>query len=245
MAPEQAMAEPDLDHRVDVWALGVILYECLSGIRPIDGESVGQVVMRLMSTGITPLERVALGLPEDVTALVGRMLARERSRRPGDLREVAGVLARYTDVVVPEFGAPESEIDAAATLDDGHFAAEGASSTRARPRWPYAALAALLLLGLGVWWTRGSPSSPGETRSALPAPSPTPVAITTSPPRAHEPSATPATPATASARTAPKPAKPRAPPAPTTEAAAHATPPPPSLDAGARAPIGLAETPPF
>jgi serine/threonine protein kinase len=110
MAPEQAAAEKDLDHRVDVWALGVILYECLSGARPIEGDSIGQVVMHLMSTGITPLERLVPDLPSDLTALVGRMLARERARRPNDLREVAEVLARHTSVRAPEFAAPGASL---------------------------------------------------------------------------------------------------------------------------------------
>lgn len=110
MSPEQAAGEKDVDHRADVWALGVILYECLSGMRPIEGDSVGQVIMRLMTTGITPLESVTRGLPEDVTSLVGRMLTRERSRRPQDLREVQRVLGQYTDVATLEFGLPKSEI---------------------------------------------------------------------------------------------------------------------------------------
>jgi len=108
MAPEQALGERDVDHRADIWALGVILYECLSGVRPIEGETVGQVVMHLVSTGITPLEHVALGVPSDVAALVGRMLSRERTRRPGDLREVADTLARFGDAAAPSFEAPRA-----------------------------------------------------------------------------------------------------------------------------------------
>jgi serine/threonine-protein kinase len=106
MAPEQATGDRDLDHRVDVWSLGVILYECLSGARPIEGETVGQVVMRLMSEGITPIERVVFDLPDDVARLVGRMLSRERRLRPESLHEVRDVLARYTAVAAPEFGEP-------------------------------------------------------------------------------------------------------------------------------------------
>src|SRR4051812_21927994 len=40
MAPEQASGESPVDHRADIWSLGVILYECLSGVRPIEGENL-------------------------------------------------------------------------------------------------------------------------------------------------------------------------------------------------------------
>src|SRR5262245_50433430 len=70
MAPEQALADKYLDHRVDIWALGVTLYECLSGSRPIEGESVGQVVINLMSIGIVPLERLVPGLHSEISALI-------------------------------------------------------------------------------------------------------------------------------------------------------------------------------
>jgi eukaryotic-like serine/threonine-protein kinase len=113
MAPEQATGAKDVDHRADVWALGVIAYECLSGMRPIEGQSAGQVIMRLMTTGITPLARVTRGLPEDVTALVDRMLARETTRRLHDLREAQRVLARYSDASAQDFGAPRSELSTA------------------------------------------------------------------------------------------------------------------------------------
>jgi hypothetical protein len=82
----------------------------LSGVRPIEGDSIGQIVMHLMSTGITPLEHLVPGLPSDVTALVGRMLSRERARRPEDLREVADILGHHTTVDAPLFGAPGTSL---------------------------------------------------------------------------------------------------------------------------------------
>jgi eukaryotic-like serine/threonine-protein kinase len=106
MAPEQAMGERDVDHRADVWSLGAILYEALSGIRPVQADSVGQTIRKLFMDVIVPLVEHAPDLPLTVTKLVDRMLARERDLRPGDLREVASELARYTDVAVPAFGPP-------------------------------------------------------------------------------------------------------------------------------------------
>jgi eukaryotic-like serine/threonine-protein kinase len=124
MAPEQAMAERDLDHRVDLWAFGVILYETLSGARPVEGDSVGQVVKHLMTTGIMPLERVVPGLPPSLTELVTRLLSRDRHRRPEDMREVFDVLQKLTGVRARSFGAPGSqapsptEIEALSASDD-------------------------------------------------------------------------------------------------------------------------------
>ena len=96
MAPEQTLGEKNIDHRADIWSLGVVLYECLTGVRPVQGLGLGQVVMRLATEGITPLDGLVPGLPKEVAALVMRMLARERARRPQDLREVHDTLARLT-----------------------------------------------------------------------------------------------------------------------------------------------------
>src|SRR5690606_370145 len=43
MAPEQVYGEKGVDHRADIWTLGIILYECLHGACPVQGENVGQV----------------------------------------------------------------------------------------------------------------------------------------------------------------------------------------------------------
>src|SRR6185437_15112537 len=55
MALEQAYGEKDVDHRADVWSLGVILYECLSGKRPVTGDNFGQIIKHLTHDAIPPL----------------------------------------------------------------------------------------------------------------------------------------------------------------------------------------------
>jgi serine/threonine-protein kinase len=104
MAPEQACGEKDIDGRVDAWAIGIILYEALSGRRPIDGANVGQVLKQILAGTIPPLAEAAPSVPVDVAALVDQLLRRERNARPADLREALAVLRRHTDVTVREFG---------------------------------------------------------------------------------------------------------------------------------------------
>jgi eukaryotic-like serine/threonine-protein kinase len=96
MAPEQVFGEKDVDQRADVWSMGVILYECLSGVRPIAGENFGQLFKAIAMGRIVPLEQVAPQLPADITRLVARMLEPDRKRRCFDLREAYSVLSRYS-----------------------------------------------------------------------------------------------------------------------------------------------------
>jgi serine/threonine-protein kinase len=104
MPLEQCLGENDIDHRADIWSLGAILYECLTGARPVEGDHIGQVVKRLANDSITPLDVLLPDLPADMAALVMRMLSRERDRRPSDLHEVDEVLSRHASVRAPEFG---------------------------------------------------------------------------------------------------------------------------------------------
>jgi serine/threonine protein kinase len=92
MAPEQIYGERDVDARADVWALGVVAYECVSGERPMSGKSFGQIVRALQRREIVDLAERVPALPEDVLALVRRMLSHERNDRPS-LAEVRATLA--------------------------------------------------------------------------------------------------------------------------------------------------------
>jgi serine/threonine protein kinase/tetratricopeptide (TPR) repeat protein len=94
MAPEQALAESTLDARADLWSLGAVCYESLSGARPIDGENIVQVQTRLLSSGIIPLGQLMPELPSDLTQLVDQLLARDRERRPHH-DEIVRVLHRH------------------------------------------------------------------------------------------------------------------------------------------------------
>jgi len=105
MSPEQAFAEKDIDHRSDVWSLGIILYRCLSGTLPTRADNVGQILKIILSDRIPLLSQAAPGTPDDVVALVRSMLTLDREERPLDLRVVDEVLRRYSAVEVPAFDA--------------------------------------------------------------------------------------------------------------------------------------------
>jgi serine/threonine protein kinase len=105
MAPEQAFGD-EVGPAVDVWALGVMLYECLSGVRPVRGASNGQLLKALSAPKIEPLHKVAPGVSRPLADLCGRMLSQEPSTR-GGMNDVVGTLrlaagdASNADVGVP------------------------------------------------------------------------------------------------------------------------------------------------
>lgn len=109
MSPEQASGEKDFDHRCDVWALGVICFEALSGSRPFEGDNFGQVFKRIITEPARSLGALRPDLPHRVAQLVDGMLAKERAARC-ELSEVLTVLSEHTDVRGPRFGAPQSDL---------------------------------------------------------------------------------------------------------------------------------------
>jgi serine/threonine protein kinase len=95
MAPEQIFGEKNVDARADVWSLGVILYECLSGRRPLECENFGQILRVLAIGNFPPLLQIASDVPEEIAHVVDRMLQRERALRLPSLVEAYATIARY------------------------------------------------------------------------------------------------------------------------------------------------------
>src|SRR4051812_14490371 len=81
MAFEQINSQRDLDQRVDVYAMGVILYEAMAGQLPYIAESVGALAIRKMSGPPVPLSQLRPELPEGLADVVMRSVARDREQR--------------------------------------------------------------------------------------------------------------------------------------------------------------------
>ena len=85
MAPEQARGERGLDHRIDLWATGIILYECLTGQRPFDARNYNALLVQILSSTPRPLHDVQADVPEALALIVERAL----QKLPGDRYQTA------------------------------------------------------------------------------------------------------------------------------------------------------------
>lgn len=97
LAPEQFGAK-GADARADLYAVGVMLYQALSGRRPHDTDDLMALISMRRSVEPTPLRRIAPGVPRRVADLVGRLLAIDPADRPQTAVDVISALFGGTDV---------------------------------------------------------------------------------------------------------------------------------------------------
>jgi serine/threonine-protein kinase len=94
MSPEQVGMRKDLDNGTDIWSLGIVLYELLTGVRPFTG-NVDEVVRQILMTSIKPVpapsDRVR-GIPPELDAIVARCTMPKRSERFADAAELSRAL---------------------------------------------------------------------------------------------------------------------------------------------------------
>jgi len=171
MSPEQAFGEKDIDTRSDLWAVGVILYECLTGQRPTEADNMGQVLKLLAHLAFPPLEEVAPDLPPRLSALVGRLLCEQEGR----LSSAAEVRQELTAIAeTPELATSSPKGTSSASADTMDPTSRGSLPSPNVPRRWTAALGALLAASaaaaLVAFFALRSPAPTGDvTTPASPA----------------------------------------------------------------------------
>ena len=99
MAPEQWLARPDVDGRADIYALGVILFECLAGQAPFHAGTAYEYMYKHMEEAPPDLGRY--GVEPRLAQTVNKMLAKEPNRRQQSMREVIRDLRLSSEVADP------------------------------------------------------------------------------------------------------------------------------------------------
>ncbi|HEX3473520.1 MAG TPA: protein kinase [Kofleriaceae bacterium] len=93
MAPEQARAGSQIDARADVFALGCVLFECLTGVPPFDGDTTAAVLARILFDAAPRIRELWPEVPDSLDAVVAQMLAKDPALRPRDGAGLAAALA--------------------------------------------------------------------------------------------------------------------------------------------------------
>ena len=143
MAPEQA-AEQDLDHRADIYSVGILAYELLTGRRPFHGPTIQQLLVAQASEAPAPIRELQPSVPPAFAAIVMRCL----EKRPDD-----------------RFASAQSLMVALEELPSGSHAPQlpvSGLSARSRSRPLLLTIAAIALTAVVVWWLarRGGESVP-------------------------------------------------------------------------------------
>jgi serine/threonine protein kinase/Flp pilus assembly protein TadD len=152
MSPEQAMGKTGegLDGRADLYSLGVVMYEMLTGELPIQAETEVQMLIGQISTAPQPIRARRPELPEGIGAIVMRCLEKDPARRPASAAALIALIETSERGVAA--GAAPDEMPTVATRRPVPVEAPSAVPARGSPRWVWVALlVALVVSARGVW----------------------------------------------------------------------------------------------
>lgn len=105
MAPEQARGARELTPAADLFSLGCVLYECLSGQAPFVADHLAAVLVRILFEEPIPIEECCPGVPAALSAILGRLLAKDPAQRVADAAALRAELMRLGDLPEPPIAA--------------------------------------------------------------------------------------------------------------------------------------------
>ncbi len=173
MSPEQARGEDDLDQRIDIYALGVILYEMVTGEVPFRGSNSLNIIARVLNDEVAPPRDLRADVSRDLEAVILHAMAKDRAQRYASCELLAADLAALAE----------------ATIDGGDARSTGrvrltAPTPAHRKRglrslaWLFGLVAVVITVVAAVWLLMAEPegNARGDLARATPAPAPAPPA---------------------------------------------------------------------
>ena len=156
MAPEQLAGDAAADHRIDIYAVGLLAYELLTGSSPFTGPSPRETLAAQLTRDPQPLHEVSPQIPRTLSALVMRCLAKDPAKRPQQAEEILQELDAMTMPmgITPQGG--------------------GVEATSRRRSWIVvggAVAIAAIIGGYGLSRRDSGPNARPATGAATPAPS--------------------------------------------------------------------------
>ena len=103
MSPEQAMGE-QIDARSDLWSLGVVLYQLISGRRPFEAGTIVTLLYRIAKERPKPLAELRADIPASLRRIIARLLNKQPGKRFQSARELAEALARVRRTIDADRG---------------------------------------------------------------------------------------------------------------------------------------------
>jgi tetratricopeptide (TPR) repeat protein/predicted Ser/Thr protein kinase len=160
MSPEQVQQRP-IDGRSDLFALGALLFECLTGRRAFEGASTSDVFGQILRVHPPPVSSLRTGLQERHDELCRRLLAKDPADRFQSADEVIGAVrllitdssrdgAAPAEMHTPSWSAVQG-VSEAVTVGSAPPAA-GSQPSRRPGWWPLAALVLVAFAAAGAWW---------------------------------------------------------------------------------------------
>jgi serine/threonine-protein kinase len=98
MSPEQARGDRDVDHRMDIYAAGVIMYEALTGKRPYDGKSYSEIIIKIVTEPYLNPRRIDPEIPKVLEKIVVKAMAKEPPERYANAKEMAQAIEKASNM---------------------------------------------------------------------------------------------------------------------------------------------------
>jgi serine/threonine-protein kinase len=191
MSPEQMRGHP-IDARADVYSMGITLYETLTGSRPFDATSYGDLLLKVADSQATPITNIVSGIPKALCDVVACAMATNPAKRFSSMAELARALEPFAGTAVPNTPqlswSPATQFTplVSETPITGDLATQ-AGKPRGLPKAFWFGLAGVAGVGLVAWRLLGAepdvasavspatslapiPAVPAEAPSPLPSP---------------------------------------------------------------------------